>query len=310
MDLEEYRNINNSFKRICVYRIGNDAGFFSEINNMLMAMVFCVENQLQFRLCSTNSNFGKDIWKDYLLPFTRHSTKYYHILFNERPYIHKRPHSFTIEELFSIKKTLAKLFLTQDIWPYIRDKNKYNAYYQVKSPYINGGLIEVASILIKCVWKYNLYAGNRIQKLIDSLQLPSEYAAIFIRRGDKYTETSYVEVKRYIEKVNSLTQDKKYPIFIGSDDYNTIQEAKYLFPNQVIYCFENQSDKGYFMEDFINNTIKEQKLKIVNLLAQVEIFRKAKYFVGTYSTNVGVFVGMARNCYNSYDVNNENWALW
>ena len=32
MLLEDYKKINNSFKKHCVYRIGNEAGFFSEIN--------------------------------------------------------------------------------------------------------------------------------------------------------------------------------------------------------------------------------------------------------------------------------------
>ncbi|WP_288880198.1 hypothetical protein [Pedobacter panaciterrae] len=311
MLLEDYKKINSSFKRHCVYRIGNEAGFFSEINNMLMAMVFCLENKLQFRLYSANSNFGEDIWKDYLIPFTKHSTSKSHALFNERPYIHKRPYPLDVNELFSIKKRLSREFLTQDIWPYIRNKEFYNVDYMVDSPYIKGNLTLVISVLIKCVWNYNKFAKQQISQLIRELEAPEKYAAIFVRRGDKYFEAPLQEIRKYINKVDALTNSKDFPLFISSDDYQIIEEAKVLFPERNIIHFNFEGDKGYFMEDFKSNYSKaQQKAKIVQLLAQVEILKNATYFVGTYSTNVGVFVGMARNCQHSYDINDEKWLLW
>lgn len=311
MLLEDYKKINNSFKRHCVYRIGNEAGFFSEINNMVMAMVFCLENKLQFRLYSANSNFGNDIWKDYLLPFTKHTTAKSHALFNERPYIHKQPHPLDINELFSIKKSLSTQLLTQDVWPYIRNKEFYNLEHFVDSPYISGNLTLVTSILINCIWNYNSGVKKRISQLMETIKTPEKYAAIFVRRGDKYIEAPLQEIKKYIDKVDALTNSKDFPLFISSDDSRIILEAKHLFPDRNFIHFNFEGDKGYFMEDFKSNYSKEQqKAKIIQLLAQVDVLKKAAYFVGTYSTNVGVFIGMARNCQHTYDINDGNWLLW
>lgn len=311
MTLKEYQQINKSFKKVCVYRIGNEAGFFSEINNMLIALVFCLEHGLQFRLYSENSNFGDDIWNDYFLPFTKHSTAASHFLFNERPYIHKRPYTLSVQELFSIKKELSQQFLTQDVWPYIRDKSTYNVYRFVDTPYVKGNLTAVTSTLIECIWKYNKYANSKIINLIKSLEIPKNYGAMFIRRGDKNIEAPYEEIKKYFDKMDGVSGGYNLPIFVSSDDFNVIQEIKNLYPERDIYSFHFEQDSGYFMGDFISNYTKvEQKEKIIQLLAQIEVLKRADFFVGTYSTNVAVFVGMARDCKNCYDVNGNEWILW
>jgi hypothetical protein len=311
MTLEEYKKINRSFKKVCVYRIGNEAGFFSEINNMVIAMVYCLEHSLQFRLYSANSNFGDDIWKDYFNPFTIHSTSASHFLFNERPYIHKRPYRLCIEELFSIKQELSKQFLTQDIWPYLRDKSRYNYNHTVNSPDIKGTLTEVTTILIECIWKYNRSTKTKIYELVKSLEIPGSYCAFFIRRGDKDIEAAHEELHKYFDMMDSVHEGDRLPVFIGSDDYQVIEEVKNLYSDRAIYHFNFEDDKGYFMGEFLSNYSKEeQKAKIIRLLAQVEVLKNARVFVGTYSTNVSVFIGMARNCHNCYDINHLEWLLW
>lgn len=226
MTFEDYQKINRSFKRQCVYRIGNEAGFFSEINNMLIAMVYCLEHKLQFRLYSSNSNFGNDIWKDYFLAFTIHSRKIAHFLYNERPYIHKKSYSISVDRIFSFKNELAKQILTQDIWPYIRDKSKYNVDYFVNSPHINGSLTYVTSKLIESVWRYNHYTNIKIKQLIGSLGMPQNYGAVFIRRGDKEQEAPHVEIQKYVDKIDELFIHNNLPIFIGSDDFRVIWTCK------------------------------------------------------------------------------------
>ena len=41
-----------------LYRIGSDAGFFSEYNNMVLAMVYCQRNNMRFLLSSYGANFS------------------------------------------------------------------------------------------------------------------------------------------------------------------------------------------------------------------------------------------------------------
>lgn len=52
MSIDEYRRINKSFKRVLIFKIGLNSGFFSEYNNMILAMLYCLENRIQFKLSS------------------------------------------------------------------------------------------------------------------------------------------------------------------------------------------------------------------------------------------------------------------
>lgn len=63
---EKWRKLNASFKKKLVYRLGDSAGLFSEINNMFFAMVWALDNKVRFELCSQRSNLGDEGWNDFL----------------------------------------------------------------------------------------------------------------------------------------------------------------------------------------------------------------------------------------------------
>lgn len=68
--LSQYTKLNNSFKKKLVFRLGMEAGFFSEYNNMILAMLYCLEHKIKFTLYSKDANFGyNEGWNDYFLPF-------------------------------------------------------------------------------------------------------------------------------------------------------------------------------------------------------------------------------------------------
>lgn len=58
MSIDEYRRINKSFKRVLIFKIGLNSGFFSEYNNMILAMLYCLENRFKFKLSSNGANFN------------------------------------------------------------------------------------------------------------------------------------------------------------------------------------------------------------------------------------------------------------
>jgi hypothetical protein len=309
--MTSYKQVNCRSSSKCVYRIGNESGFFSEINNMIMAMVFCLENNLNFQICSANSIYGDDIWKDYFSPFTAHKTSFEHLLFNERPYIQKIPHKLTVEELFVIKKAMAKQFLTSDIWPYIRNKQIYCLDYIVEKGPMTGPLLEVTAQIIALIWKFNPATKLLINSLVKTYEPDEPFASVFIRRGDKIKEAQETEIEMYLNKADSVSQRPNCPIFLCSDDFNVIKKAKELQPYRKIIHFDFQEDSGYDMSLFVSKLTKsEQKNKITKLLAQVEIIRKSQFFIGSYSTNVSVFAAMQRGNQQCYDVNGLQWTLW
>jgi hypothetical protein len=63
---EDYARLNASFTRKLYFHLGVNAGFFSEFNYLLLAMLSCLENHIQFVLYSADANFKVDKgWDDF-----------------------------------------------------------------------------------------------------------------------------------------------------------------------------------------------------------------------------------------------------
>lgn len=56
--LNKYKELNESYKPILVYHVGIDAGFFSEFNDLIFMILYCLEHKIQFKLYSDDANFG------------------------------------------------------------------------------------------------------------------------------------------------------------------------------------------------------------------------------------------------------------
>lgn len=83
MDINEYRKINESFRRRLVYHVGKDCGFFVELNYMLNAMIYCLVLRIQFQIYSADANFGTGVgWMEYFQPFCQEVHEKYHATYN------------------------------------------------------------------------------------------------------------------------------------------------------------------------------------------------------------------------------------
>ena len=72
LNVKDYNKLNNSFKKKLVFRIGESAGFFSEYNNMVLAMHYCLVNRIRFILNSKDANFSiHKGWEDFFKPFCK-----------------------------------------------------------------------------------------------------------------------------------------------------------------------------------------------------------------------------------------------
>jgi len=85
MNITEYRKLNDSYKRTLVFHFGSGAGFFSEYNNMLKAIAYCLVHKIKFVLYSADATFasGKG-WTDFFEPFCEEDINPLHSKFNKR----------------------------------------------------------------------------------------------------------------------------------------------------------------------------------------------------------------------------------
>jgi hypothetical protein len=314
--MKTYGKTNRSFHNICVYRIGNHAGFFSEINNMIMAMIYCMENNIRFKLYSTNTLYCNDLWNDFFEQFIDQVNHSFHQTYNGRDFRGVRKVDFDKPAFETIRQYVDNEFpdqeicLTQDIFSSFRNHKIYNAQYQVKSPYFSGNILLVGHQIVRMIWNYNRKTRSEVYRIRNSIQINTPYAGLHIRRGDKAREARFKPLQDYLKIVDDVTKQENFPVFIATDDQRIIEEIRKINPKRPVYHFNFPENNGFDMDKFSVLTGEQQRNKILQLLAEVDMLVEAQLFVGTFTSNVGMFVGMARNGRESYGVDSNGWLVW
>lgn len=325
--IEQYKKLNASFKKVLIYHLGVDAGFFSEYNNMVLAILYCLENEINFKLYSKNANFSIDKgWSDYFEPFCEEVIDDFHDKYNYRypllswkKIINETLKSRSIKFLkWKIKNQVINIFVS----PYLKKKYKFDFYtfelFDVIRSYslekkinipeldIDDKLQYACSKIIDLTWVYKNAIQERITMYIRSLNLSSTYVSLHIRGGDKYIESSIQPIGVYIDKLCALTQE--HNVFLLTDDYSIVTEMQKK-TEKNIYTLCLKSENGYFHLNFQNREKKEQKEQLIKLFASIEVMANSQLFIGTFSSNPGMYLGM-RCPSKSYSVDFTNWLIW
>ncbi|MVN22235.1 O-fucosyltransferase family protein [Mucilaginibacter arboris] len=306
--IENYNKLNNSFQKTLVFRVGIQAGLYSEINHMFLAILFCLKNNIKFVLSSRDNNFSYDKgWEDYFLPFCEESYSKVHLKYNARSYQIK-PTIPNIIKTKIIRKTLGIDYLTQDIWTFIRDAKFQNETFDIPQLGISGNLVSALQMVVNNVWNFQPDIQQEINGRIQGLNLPTEYVGVHLRSGDKVTEAKVSSAHEYINYIKNITPLKN--LFVFTDDYKNISELKSSFTDYRIYTFCKEGEKG-FSEGAYNRLNKEAKKEMtIKVLTDSEALYKSSVFVGTMSSNVGLFIGMQRNAKLWYGIDANDWRMW
>lgn len=70
----------------------------------------------------------------------------------------------------------------------------------------------------------------------------------------------------------------------------------------------NEDERGYYHQDFINKSAEEKSRELIKLFASIEMLRNSEMFIGTFSSNPGMFLGMCKK--EAYGVDYDHWLLW
>lgn len=183
-----YNAYNCKLKKKILYRIGHDSGFFSEYNNMIIAIYYSLINDLQFILYSKNANFSYNLgWRDYFMPFTREDKQILNNIFNTR---YSKPRVSGIKMRFGNFLFETYLFtrdidfLTYDIFNKSRSLD-LKEIYEIPELGLKGTLVENCKALNRLFWQYNDAVKTELNAIVTKI-LPNEpYISFHIRRGDK-----------------------------------------------------------------------------------------------------------------------------
>ena len=316
--LTNYYKLNNSFRKKLVFRMGGDAGFFSEYNNMVLAMIYCLKHGIRFELYSDFAPFGlRDGWNDFFVPFGNVNRHRINKDYNTRPYVLDHSNETRIRKLVKYRYIRAAYkflfnidYMTQDLWDYHRDRTFKEERFNF--PMLNlhdAPLLEVTQKFIKAFWRYNDQSGPVVTSHIQSVGLPSDgFISLHVRAGDKFVEAKLFDFSEYMKSAMKLSHNRK--AFILTDDYTVVEQLKAKYPDWKFYTLCAPTERGYFHHDFIKQDKEFKHQQHLKLFANMDICANSTTFIGTYSSNPGMFMGMRIGEERCHCLDFDRWLLW
>lgn len=295
--LEQYKKLNNSFKKEFVFHFGTGAGFYSEYNNMLLCMLHCLKYRIKFYLYSEDETFLNSGLDEIFIPFCPQKRGWFHHKFNTRDIPYLVDHKFTNHIKYRLALTAIYLYkmctgkyITSDLFYVARTSWFECAHFDIPELGIKGGLQDASSKLIDIVYRFNDDYHVAVEKMVSNLYLPSNYVGLHIRGGDKQKERDLFSVEKYMSSIPKEVKCKN--IFLMTDDYRIYEELKVKYPIYNFYTLTRPDELGYNNASFLASNKKVKKCELIKMFASMEILRKAECVIGTYSSNPGMFLGM------------------
>jgi len=308
MDLQSYRHINESFDKTLVFHLGSRAGFFSEYNTMIQAMIYCLRHRIRFEMYSGDANFRMRCgWRDYFEPFCPEQTSPLHRVFNYR---FPRP-----GVKFALRKHLGRPllrilcqcdYLTYDLW---NDFRRQVAGEPLDIPALGwqGSFRQCCREVVEMTWRFVPEAAEAVGVEMRRIGLPPDYVGVHIRGGDKIKEYHGSPPSAYIEKLQSATNSRD--VLVMTDDYRIFERLCADYPGWRFFTLESPAQQGYQHRACKRKTAAQKRQDYIRLFAGVELMAAAQHVVGTFSSNIGVFFGMRTPPDRCHAVDADAWKM-
>ncbi len=307
--LKAYNKLNNSYKRTMIFRIGAEAGFFSEYNNMVLALLYCLKYKIKFVIYSKDANFSLEKgWNDFFESFGAEASGEYNTIYNLRPYqIVQTPKRNYLTKFY--KLISGANYFTQDLWDFHRNSKFSEEIFDLPSLGMhNASILDATQIIIKNIWVYSSQSRIIIEKLKLNIHLKDNYVGMHIRSGDKFLESELFNIDQYISAASELRNIKD--AFVLTDDYTVIEMLKDKYPEWNFQTLCDESERGYFHHEFIKLTKLQKYEQHLNLFASMDICAGANKFIGTYSSNPGMYMGMRIGEEKCKCLDYDSWLIW
>ena len=323
---EKWRKLNASFKKKLVYRLGDSAGLFSEINNMFFAMVWALDNKVRFELCSQRSNLGDEGWNDFFEPFTGEKCSEF-LVRNNRRFVSDIK-GYDKKKVMAGKKKEKIDFLTQDIFKRFFENRAFaEKVFDFPELGIAGGSFAAAAGLARAFYRLNaatetavrhlaatrlrmvLFHGSGVFEaengagtgsgLAGSGELPEKYIAVQMRAGDIRKEAAWrrqglLGAAPYARKIREMCSGEGLAgvraVFAFADDFRLVEELAAALPEFCVYTLCGEEERGFDYEAFMAQDAEARRRGILKILANVELCRGSLRFIGTRVSNPSWFL--------------------
>ncbi len=269
-------------------------GFCSELNMMLLAAVYALEQDCRFVLCSKYSNIAREHgWRDYFEPFCNESAAFplsRSLIFLKR--------GLSYRWLLELQRRLlqpalgSRLRLTPEVWDQIYTEEFCRRTIALPGSGKAMPVSELCRRIAAEIWRFTPEINEHIEATAARL-LPAKrsYGTLHIRRGDKITEAEHTAVDAYLAKLDEVG-DSANLIFVMTDDYRVVEELRRRRPAGEYVSLCSPHDSGHDQRLFNERTPEERYAATLQLVTELEIAARGEYFIGTFSSNVGRFMAL------------------
>ena len=275
-----------------IHQLSEMEGFGSHMNRLLLRGIYAIYLNQTMVINFQNWNYG-----DWFLLFDSESLNCTQV---------KPPYGFTLALIPTANQDVGALEIRLTETP---------------NPYLPVPLgvykhLGIQRLVISLVWKLSHGANSRLKEELDQVfhkflkdeksESLTEFYGIQIRKGDKLTwrEAYSIPLEKYLEIIerihSSLKKEKgiKFPlVFVASDDLNSsLPELRKLRPSwNFLFRKSGLHSTGHFQQTFNKLAFEERANHALEILIDLEILKRAKLVVCTYSSNICRLIDMLRS---------------
>ena len=304
--LSAYDKLNKSYNKKLYFKFGTNqgSGFFSELNSLLLGILFALHRKYQFVLYSKDAKFafGKG-WDEFFEPFC--------------PTMHNRLLGYCIGRGMGSRKEIVtaayrlvntnNLFENNIFW-YLHSNWFGETHFFIPELGIDGNIRDALKVIIPMVYRFNDKYTKLINEFIERINLPTEYVSFHIRGGDKVIERELVAPNDYFKMAEKETECRN--AFVFTDDYYIYQKVKEDNPNWNVYTSAFEYEEGFVLRAFSKKDDETLRQELVKIFSSVQIVLNSKLFYGTYSSNPGMFIGMQMDEDRMKGLDYNKWIIF
>lgn len=280
-------------------------GFGSEVLLMLLARLYAIVNGYDFALASRSSNIARvNGWSDYFEPFCEDIV-----------------HPFASED--SVIDTLAswkrrclrgsaaralglirrrRILFSFHVWRSIWTPSFVERRFLLPGFEVPVDAYSALRTLLSDVWKPRAETVAAIRERLRPFDyLGERFVGIHIRRGDKRLEASPIPAEAYARAAEEADPNVQ-ACFVASDSREAVDELAAARPKWTIAALATPQNIGHEQSVFNQGSAVMRHHLVLDLLAEIEILAKASFFVGTFSSNIGVLLALLRGKDTCYGV--------
>ncbi len=286
---ERYAELNRSFTQSRIQTFGGGRGFCADVVGLLKAMIECLAHRRRLVVATDPRGRGFSLgfgWADYfedIFPTSR-SRLLVHLNRHRLP-AHSRMPKIILDPLLASIRSIGGGLMAFDALELPEEL-------VVPELGIDLAWWEASELCLSMIWRFREDVDAQVRHHRAVLDLPEEYLALHVRRGDKITETEYVPLERYVETI------ERFPyrhVLVASDDSGIVAKLRGLLGRGfIVIPAGSPNSRGYDQRSFDAQLPESRWRSTVQFLCEFEAIRRATQVIVSTSSNVGCLIQYAR----------------